>query len=135
MAADWRPTQDWRLQFAYSYLHQDIIGSNGPVFGSGNLNQISLLSSWMLPNQLELDAWGRYVNFDGGIRTLSPFGDVQIDPYFNLSLRLGWRPRKDWELSLVGANLLGSHLEYVQEAYTFPVEVQRSIYGQVKWSF
>ena len=135
LAADWRPTQDWRLQFAYSYLHQDIIGSNGPVFGSGNLNQISLLSSWMLPNQLELDAWGRYVNFDGGIRTLSPLGDVQIDPYFNLSLRLGWRPRKDWELSLVGANLLGSHLEYVQEAYTFPVEVQRSIYGQVKWSF
>jgi iron complex outermembrane receptor protein len=40
------------------------------------------------------------------------------------------------ELSLTGANLLDkSHLEYVQEAYTFPVEVQRSIYGQVKWSF
>lgn len=136
LAADWRPTRDWRLQLAYSYLHQDINGSNGPIFGSGNLNQISLFSSWTLPNNLELDAWGRYVNFDGEIRTLSSLGNVSIDPYFSLNLRLGWRPRKDLELSLVGANLLeGCHLEYVQEAYTFPVEVQRSVYGQVKWSF
>ncbi len=136
LAADWRPTIDWRLQLAYSYLHQDINGSDGPIFGSGNLNQISLFSSWTLPNNLELDAWGRYVNFDGEIGTLSSLGSVSIDPYFSLNLRLGWRPRKDLELSLVGANLLdGSHLEYVQEAFTFPVEVQRSIYGQVKWSF
>jgi iron complex outermembrane receptor protein len=36
----------------------------------------------------------------------------------------------------VGANLLdGRHLEFAQEAYTFPVEVERSLYGQLKWSF
>ena len=79
---------------------------------------------------------GRYVNFDGMMRTLSPLGNVKIDPYFSLTLRLGWRPRKDFELSLVGANLLDKdHLEFVQEAYTFPVEIQRSLYGQMKWSF
>ena len=136
LAADWRPTQDWRLQLAYSYLHQDINGINGPVYNSGNLNQVSLLSSWDLQNNLSLDVWGRYVNFDGVISTLSQFGNVKIDPYFSLTLRLGWRPRKDLEWSLVGANLLeGSHLEFVQEAYTFPVEVERSLYGQVRWSF
>ncbi|MFO1371853.1 MAG: TonB-dependent receptor [Candidatus Competibacteraceae bacterium] len=137
LTADWRPTEDWRLAFAYSFLRQDIKGyGDESVFNSGDLNQVSLLSSWNLPNNLSLDAWGRYVNFDGVIRTLSPFESVKIDPYFDLTLRLGWRPRKDLELSLVGANLLNkSHLEFVQEAYTFPVEVQRSIYGQVKWSF
>ena len=57
-------------------------------------------------------------------------------PRLNLTLRLGWRPRRDLELSLVGANLLDDRqLEYVQEAYTFPVEIERSIYGQFKWSF
>jgi len=137
LTADWRPIQDWRLMFAYSFLHQDIDGyENNSIFNSGNLNQVSLLSSWNLPNNFSLDAWGRYVNFDGMIHTLSPFGDVKIDPYFDLTLRLGWRPSKDLELSLVGSNLLdNSHLEFVQEAYTFPVEIERSIYGQVKWNF
>ncbi len=137
LAADWRPTQDWRLQLAYSYLYTDIKAyGDEPVFNSGNLNQISLFSSWNLENNLNLDIWGRYVARNSEIHTLSPSGDVEIDPYFDLTLRLGWRPRKDWELSLVGANLLDDrHLEFVQEAYTFPVEVERSIYGQVKWNF
>ncbi|MDG4551834.1 MAG: TonB-dependent receptor [Candidatus Contendobacter sp.] len=137
LAADWRPTQAWRLQLAYSYLHQDIQGSDGePLFNSGNLNQFSLLSSWNVRDDLDFDVWWRYVHRDGVIRTFSPYGNVEIDPYSTLTLRLGWRPRKDVELSLVGANLLdGNHLEYVQEAYTFPVEIERSIYGQVKWNF
>jgi hypothetical protein len=34
------------------------------------------------------------------------------------------------------AHLLSDHqLEFVQEAYTYPVEVERSLYGQLKWSF
>ncbi len=137
LAADWRPTQDWRLQLAYSYLYTDIkTYGDEPIFNSGNLNQVSLFSSWNLENNLNLDIWGRYVARNGEIHTLSPSGDVEIDPYFDLTLRLGWRPRKDLELSLVGANLLDDrHVEFVQEAYTFPVEVERSLYGQVKWSF
>ncbi|HRF44877.1 MAG TPA: TonB-dependent receptor [Candidatus Competibacteraceae bacterium] len=138
LAADWRPMPAWRMQLAYSYLHSDIKRLGDPADYSFNLNQISVLSSWNLSNDLDLDAWGRYVNRDGSILTLSPFNRVKIDPYFSLNLRLGWRPRKDLEFSLVGANLLdggGGHLEYVQEAYTFPVEVQRSLYGQMKWSF
>ncbi|MDG4553346.1 MAG: TonB-dependent receptor [Candidatus Competibacter sp.] len=138
LAADWRPTQTWRLQLAYSYLYSDIENPNDPVSGGGegSLNQISLLSSWNLSNDLELDAWGRYVNKDDSIPTLSPFNRVKIDPYFSLNLRLGWRPRKDLAFSLVGANLLDkSHLEFIQEAYTYPVEVQRSVYGQMQWSF
>ncbi|HPF59060.1 MAG TPA: TonB-dependent receptor [Candidatus Competibacteraceae bacterium] len=138
LAADWRPMPAWRMQLAYSYLHSNIKRLDDPTDYSFNLNQISVLSSWNLSNDLELDAWGRYVNRDGSILTLSPFNRVKIDPYFSLNLRLGWRPRKDLEFSLAGTNLLdggGGHLEYVQEAYTFPVEVQRSLYGQMKWSF
>ena len=137
LASDWRPTTNWRLQLAYSYLHQDIKGINGePIYNSGDLNQFSLFSSWNIQNNLDLDVWWRYVNRDGAITTLSTFGNVKIDPYSTLSLRLGWRPRKDLELSLVGSNLLDeSHLEYVQEAFVFPVEIERSIYGQVKWNF
>ena len=137
LAADWRPTQDWRLQLGYTYLYQDTTWEGTRVFNpNGNLNQVSLFSSWNLSHDLELDIWWRYVNQNGSVRTLSSSGNVKIDPYSSLNLRLGWRPRKDLELSLVGANLFNAaHLETVQEAYTFPVEVELSVYGQLKWNF
>lgn len=136
LAADWRPTQDWRLQLAYTYLYQDTTWDGEPVNNYGNLNQISLFSSWSLSHDLELDVWWRYVNQSGLDLTLSSAGDVKVDPYSSLNLRLGWRPRRDLELSLVGANLFNAaHLETVQEAYTFPVEVEPIVYGQLKWNF
>jgi iron complex outermembrane receptor protein len=53
-----------------------------------------------------------------------------------VALRLGWRPRKDLELSLVGANLFGGNrLEFLQEAFSVPVEVEPSLYGRLQWSF
>ena len=131
IAMDWRPVEKWRLQLVYSYLWSKPFQQTWSP-----LNQISLLSSWDIGDHFELDAWLYYVDQIGSLSTLSQLGAVRIDPYLNLTLRLGWRPRKDLELSLVGANLLdASHLEFVQEAYAFPVEVERSIYGQVKWNF
>lgn len=128
---DWRPVEKWRLQLAYSYLWSKPLQQDWSP-----LNQVSLLSSWDIRNNLELDAWLYYVDRIDSLATISQLGSVSIDSYLNLTLRLGWRPRKDLELSLVGANLLdASHLEFVQEAYAFPVEVERSIYGQVKWNF
>jgi iron complex outermembrane receptor protein len=100
------------------------------------LNLASLRSSWDLRDDLELDAWLLYTGKLGAVPTVSPLGVVSVDPSLNLTLRLGWRPQPGWELSLVGANLLDSqHLEAVQEVFTYPVEVERSLYGQVKWSF
>ena len=137
LAVDWRPMQDWRLQLAYTNLYQNTTWEGTQVFNPhGNLNQVSLFSSWNLSHDFELDIWWRYVNQNGLVETLSPSGNVKIDPYSSLNLRLGWRPHRDLELSLVGANLFNAaHLETVQEAYTFPVEVEPSVYGQLKWNF
>ncbi len=136
LAADWQPMKDWRLRFAYSYLHQNMDQGTNTNYEKGNRHQLSLLSSWEIGHHLELDAWWRYVNAPNTWVTLSSFGTLRIDPYSSLNLRLGWRPRQDLELSLVGANLLDkSHLEFAQEAFTYPVEIERSIYGQLKWSF
>ena len=141
LAADWRPTQDWRLRLAYSYLYSDLENQTGaPMLNIGNQYRISLFSSWNPRDDLDLDIWWGYVNAYStptlSASTLSTSGRVEIDSHSTVNLRLGWRPRKDLELSLVGANLFGgNHLEFVQEALAFPVEIERSIYGQVKWSF
>ena len=54
--------------------------------------------------------------------------------YLTLDLRLAWRPRENFELAIVGRNLLDNHHP---EAGTYPArrEVDRSIYGKVTWRF
>ena len=135
LAANWRPMQDWRLRLAYSYLYSDIENRDGvPMYNHGNQNRISLFSSWKLHDDLELDVWWRYVDNDS-INTVSA-GRTEVDSYSTVDLRLGWRPRKDLELSLIGANLFGgTHLEFVQETLTVPVEVEPSLYGRLQWNF
>ncbi len=131
IAADWRPIKNWRLQLAYSYLW-----SRPEQHTWSPLNRISLLSSWKIKDHWELDTWLYYSSKISSLSTISSLGTVTVEPYLNLTLRLGWRPRKDLEFSITGANLLdSSHLEYFQEAYTFPVEIERSFYGHVQWSF
>jgi iron complex outermembrane receptor protein len=59
-----------------------------------------------------------------------------IDDYATLDLRLGWRICPDLEFFLTGQNLLqDSHLEFVQEAFSYPVEVPRSAYAGLTYKF
>ncbi|MBK7982450.1 MAG: TonB-dependent receptor [Candidatus Competibacteraceae bacterium] len=137
LASDWRPADRWRLRLTYSYLDSDLNDdvTGGPIYSDGNHQQVSLFSSWNPRDDLDVDVWLRYVDGNETNR-VSYTGANKIKPYASLDLRLAWRPRKELELSLVGANLLEDrHLEFVQEAFAFPVEVERSLYGQVKWAF
>ncbi len=134
--ANWQVTDQWRLQLAYSYLRMQ----NKPdapdltmVFDDTTAprHQISLFSSFNIGRDVELDLWLRHVD------TIS-FRDLEesFDAYLSLNARFGWHLRKDLEWSLVGTNLLGSpHVEFTQEIYPFLEQVERTIYGQIKWSF
>jgi len=136
-AADWRPTENWRLRLSYAYLDSDLNqrDSDSPIYTDGNRQQLSLFSSWNPRDDVDMDLWWRYVDVNE-VNLVSVNTQAKIDPYTTVNVRLGWRPRKDLEFSLVGVNLLeNQHLEAVQEAFGFPVEVERSFYGQVKWSF
>lgn len=84
---------------------------------------------------INFDLWLRYT--DGtNLRSSLQRGGYPINSYVSLDVRLAWKPRHDWELSLVGQNLLDNkHLEYLQEVYTQPTEVQRGIYGKITWQF
>ena len=143
VAANWQATDGWRLQLAYSYLRVKLKDQPGfsnltPVVrdGSQPRHQVSLLSSFDIRPDLEFDLWLRYVDEMPELAVGTLAGVTAVDSYFSANARLGWRPRKDLELSLVGTNLLGpSHVEYVQETYPFPEQVERGVYGQIKWSF
>ncbi|MBL8250791.1 MAG: TonB-dependent receptor [Candidatus Competibacter sp.] len=137
LAVDWRPAERWQLRLAYSYLDSDLNRkkTDAPIYTDGNHQQFSLFASWNPRDDVDVDLWWRYVDGNETNR-VSYTGANKIDPYSSVDLRLAWRPSRELELSVVGMNLLNDrHLEFVQEAFAFPVEVERGFYGQVKWTF
>lgn len=136
VAADWRPIERWRLQLAYSHAYSNMRQGVNTIYQLGKRNQFTLSSAWSLRDNLELDVWWRYVNgFD--VAAFPTLDMVKVAPQHSLNFRVGWRPRKDVELSLVGTDVLDNqHLEFIQEGLAaFPTAIERSFYGQIKWSF
>jgi iron complex outermembrane receptor protein len=136
VAAAWRPRTRWQLHLAYSYLQSEIDGARTAEQIDPNSttpsHQISLRSSHDLSDYFTLDVWLRYVDNLPDVPTIQR----GIDDYLTFDLRLGWQPLRNLEVSLVGTNLIDpTHVEFVQELYSYPVQVERSIYGQLKWSF
>jgi iron complex outermembrane receptor protein len=139
LAAAWQAADWWRLDIAYSYLRTRIDASNeredNPQVQVSPRHQVSLRSAMNLRKDLDMDLWLRYVDDVKAINARAA-SVYEIDSYLTLDARLAWRPIKDLEFSLVGQNLLDDkHPEYIQENFTLPTEIERSIYGKVTWSF
>jgi iron complex outermembrane receptor protein len=79
-------------------------------------------------SDVALDLWVRYVD---------DLPSQDVDSYFTLDVRLGWKLDRNVELSVVGQNLLDNqHPEYKPEFIdTIPTEVERGVYGKVTWQF
>lgn len=142
VASHWEVMAGWRLQLAYSYLQTDL--HNKPGFpsliavsrDSAPRHRVSLLSSFDYGPDWDFDLWLHYVSDIPRLAVPTPTLTTAISDHFSVNARIGWRPRRDLEISLVGTNLLGpAHVEFVREVYSFPEQVERSIYGQLRWSF
>ena len=96
--------------------------------GENPHHQISLRSSMGMPGDLEFDLWVRYAD---------NLPSQNVGSYITLDARLGWRPHKDIEMSVVGQNLIDSdHPEFQPEMFaTSLTEVERSVYGKITWQF
>ncbi|MFA4916100.1 MAG: TonB-dependent receptor [Syntrophales bacterium] len=125
----------WTLKPSYSYMKVQLhLDSNSTdttsesAEGESPHHQFSLRSLMNLGNNIEMDAWLRYVD---------SLPAQNIDSYITLDLRLAWRPAKNLELSVVGQNLLdNSHAEFKPEIIDIASsEVQRSIYVKFVWNF
>jgi iron complex outermembrane receptor protein len=134
LAADWQPFDWWRVSGSYAYLQLNLgrdTDSADPTTvqtteGSSPHNQVSLRSFMNLPGHLALDLVLRYVD------RLSVQG---IDSYLNLDARLGWRPRRNLEVAVVGQNLLDTHHPEFRGESGSITEVERGVYGKVTWQW
>lgn len=138
MALNYRVNHDWRLQASYSANQFEInYDQSQPWFRDPltekNFNpqhSLSLRSLLNLTNDVELDAWARYVD--------KLYVDQRTIPdYFTLDLRLGWHPHKDLELSISGQNLLDNQHPEFSDILYIPAasQIQRSYLAQITWYF
>jgi iron complex outermembrane receptor protein len=115
---------------SYSHLQLQAHAPNDPgseaVADRSPANQASLLSSWEMEPGLEVDAWLRFVD---------EIPAYDVDAHVNLDVRLAWQPAPDWEVSVVGQNLLHeSRFEFqflANQQWARP----RGVYGRLKWEF
>jgi len=132
LAMKWRPTDWWRLDGSVSFLQLDFHRKAGsadlnPGASEGNDPNCTFLvhSAVDLPHNVQFDSYLRYV------------GDLPspaTPSYLELDLRLGWSPIKNFEVALVGRNLLDDHHPEFRGTL-LTREVGRSIYGAFRWSF
>jgi iron complex outermembrane receptor protein len=136
IAADWLPRSYWRVRAGYSYidinLHlqgsaqaTDLISKSAEDASPHNTVFIRNLID--LPYNLELDTNLRYVDNVSSVDT----GD-----YVNLDARLGWKPTENWELAVVGQNLLeDNHKEFGSSTFvaTEFTRVPRGVYFQLTY--
>lgn len=112
MWATLQASAGWRLSAGFTTLHKELKlkpgsdGLNGGVNAEGNDPDYSwhLRSTHNLSEQWELDAI---------VRGVAELPVPAVPAYVAADLRLGWKPRRDLELSLAGRNLFDSaHAEF-----------------------
>ena len=142
MVVDWLPMEWWRLQTSYIFIQlsaeldsdsNDPVGITDVVEGSTPKHQVTLRSMMDLSHKLSFDLWINYVD---ELKRTSYSVPQPVSDYSSLNARLAWQPMEKLELSLVGQNLLDNrHNEFVGENLLITTEVERSIYGLVRWDF
>ena len=133
---DWQPFEQWHLMASYSHVHLDLtshgldLNRNETVEDSTPRNIAGLRSLLTLGERFELDAQLRYQSQIRGLQvTVVP---EPIADYAELDLRLGWRLSEQWNLSLVGQNLLhDDHVEFGPSDARG--SMQRAAYVKADW--
>lgn len=134
VSSEWHPIDWWHLRAAYSYLNiQMITGASGDPSArnpseESPQHQATLRSLMQLPGNIELDLWGRFVD---------RLPVINIPAYVSLDTRLGWKPTKNFDVSIVGQNLLESRRpEFTSSlVYQNTSEVQRGAYVKLTWRY
>jgi iron complex outermembrane receptor protein len=105
----------WRLSAGFMGLRERLQlkpGSNDASAPSASGKDPA--QTWTVRSSLDLPK--RY-EFDATLRHVSALSNPTVPAYSALDLRVGWRPRRNLDLSVIGQNLLGPrHAEFTDAA-------------------
>ena len=123
----------WQLRGGYTFLKKDLEVAPGEIDlndataeSNDPEHQLIVQSSMDLPASFSFDTVARWI---GHLST------PPVDSYVALDARLAWRSPSNFEVALVGRNLLERrHLEFLPTSPA-PREIERSLFGSVSWHF
>ncbi|MEO7415050.1 MAG: TonB-dependent receptor [Opitutaceae bacterium] len=124
-----QPADRWQMSGSVSHLEQHLrlrAGSRdstgGSIEGNDPAWQGSFRSSFMFNHGVQIDLTARHV---------AALPNPAVPAYFTMDLRLAFRPAPNWEISIVGQNLLEpSHPEFNPAN-----EIQRGGYLRLTYRF
>jgi iron complex outermembrane receptor protein len=146
LSATWRVLDWWRLQPSYSYLKTVLHANAGPngyidAYSVGldekasPENQFMIRSSMDLPHDITFDTGLRFVDKLEFPQAGAPA--ITVPDYFELDARLAWRINRNWEVAVIGQNMLHDrHTEFEPTyVHTQATEIPRSVFAQVTYEF
>jgi len=147
VSATWRVLDWWRLQPSYSWLktvlHARLVDGVSDTYsvgldeGASPENQMMIRSSMDLPHDITFDTALRFVD-KLEFPQQTPFESaVTVPDYFELDARLAWRINKNWEVAIIGQNMLHDrHAEFEPTyVHTQATEIPRSVFAQVTFEY
>ena len=132
LTAKWRITDWWEVDGNVSVLQEDIHrGAGSASINSGAIEGNDPNCSFVARSSLDLP---HHVQFDSILRYVGDLPNPPVPSYLTLDLRLAWSPHPNFEVAVVGRNLLDeTHPEFGSSTLTR--EVGRSVFGTFKWHF
>ena len=139
IAPNWKPRAWWNLSGSYSFVginfHADAPGSDISSTGSVRTYQGSSPSHEVkIESNIDL---GKKFEFDQSYFYVSALPAQKVAAYQTMNGRLGWKFRKDWNLSLVGENLFQPyHFEWgTGDPTEAAIGIRRAAYIKLTWEF
>ncbi len=131
----------WRWHFSYNLLDEHIHDRNGVNFFTSDFFQAhnetadpqqQLQLRWSVDVTRDID-FNAALRWTDKIQVNSGSAVAAVPSYFEADARLAWRPAKQWEISLVGQNLL--HNRHVEYGFPGPGQeaIGRSVYGKMSF--
>ena len=142
IAPEWRPWKVWRLRASYSYLDMRIqaipgaldVGTAQTVEGGSPRSQVMMQSDLDISKNLQFDVRYRYIGDLACPAKDSSAVCQRLAGYSSADVHFAWQVKPQWEVSVVGQNLLQPHhVEDVGDPNTL-VGIVRSGYVKLTWT-
>ncbi len=144
LAVDWYPTERQRFRSGYTFVDIRIDQKSPDKNNDGVDDLVFVLNDFEEGGSPQhqffirsLSDVSENVEFDMTVRWVDRIAAVDVASYWNLDVRLGWKPIAGLELAVIGQNLFeDSHAEYAASPFvsSFTGEVERGVYAKVTWS-